>query len=403
MRSRLSRRDVEFFADAVDGRTPARRHSRTSDRLSEYVEVAEFVRETSVETASRDFVADLRAELMATAADELTSTEPVPRGDRVAVEGPRLRRRLAAAAGAFVVVGGSLGLVSASAQAVPGDMLYPVKRATERVELMLRDGSDEGRMLLNHASTRLDEVESLAASNGREDLIAETLSDFTSEADAGGTLLLDSYRNGGSTGEVEGLRIFLADSAQRLEQLADDLPSAVANEYADAAQTIGGLDSAAVSECPTCADGSPPLSVDDELMAAVSYVLDPNGETTDDTTASDDPSSTHHRPPLLAVPPNVLDLPNGLVDNDQEANDSDDGDDLGDVLGDDSSDGDTAGDDSDSTDTDGQDPVDDVTDGLDETTDDLTPGDSNGLNSLIEPIQEPLSELLGNTLGITQP
>jgi hypothetical protein len=399
MRSRPSRRDVELFADVVDGRTPARRHARRSDRLRELVDVAEFVRETSEPpTASRDFVADLRTSLMAAADEELTSTEPVPRRDRVAVDGPRLRRRLTAAAGAFVAVGGTLGLVSASAQAVPGDMLYPVKRATERVELMLRDGPDEGHTLLSHASTRLDEVEALTASNGRDDLIAETLDDFASESDAGGSLLLDSYRDDGSTGEIDDLRVFLADSAQRLENLADELPSAVGNEYADAAQTIGDLDSTAFNECPDCADGQPPLNVDGDLTAAVSYVLDSTGATIDDLTAGDDPhASHHHRRSLLALPPSTLDLSqdvldNDLLDPDQQATDSDD------TRGD-STDGDT-GDDGGSTDTSsGTDPVGDATDDVKDTTDEVTSDAASGLESLIDPIQQPLSELLGNTLG----
>jgi hypothetical protein len=398
MRSRPSRRDVELFADAVDGRAPARRHAPTSDRMRELVDVAELVRETSgPPTASRDFVADLRASLMAEAAEELASTAPVRHRDRAVVGGPRIRRRLTAAAGAFVVVGGSLGLVSASAQAMPGDMLYPVKRATERVELLVRDGSGEGHAQLDNASTRLDEIEALTASDSREDLIAETLNDFTSEADAGGSLLLDSYRDDGSVGEVEDLRVFLADSAQRLENLADELPSAAAPEFADAAQTIGGLDSSAVTLCPACGDGRPPLSIDNDLMSAVSNVLDSTETTSEDLTASDDPNSTLHRRSQLAVPPSTLDLPNRLLDNDlldpdQQATD-------GDSTGD-------GGDDGSSTDTSsGNDPVGDVTDGVKDTTDgvkdttdDVVSDTTSGLQSLIEPIQKPLSELLDNTL-----
>src|SRR4051794_34681588 len=103
MKTRPSRRDVELFADVVDGRAPARRHARTPDRMRELVDVAEFVRETSgPPTASREFVTDLRASLMAAAAEELTSTEPVGRRERVVVEGPRIRRRLTAAAATFV-------------------------------------------------------------------------------------------------------------------------------------------------------------------------------------------------------------------------------------------------------------------------------------------------------------
>jgi hypothetical protein len=363
--------------------------------MRELVDVAELVRETSAPpTASRDFVADLRASLMAAAADELTSTERVARRDRAVVDAPPIRRRLTAAAGAFVLVGGGLGLVSASAQAVPGDMLYPVKRATEDVELLIRDGAGEGRALLNHASARLGEVEALTASDAREDLIAETLTDFASETDEGGSLLVESYRDDGSTGEITDLRVFLADSAQRLENLADELPSAVAHEYADAAQTVSGLDITAVTECPDCAAGQPPLSVDNDLLQSVSSVLDSQDPTTEDITASDVPRVAHHRRPSVALPPNGLELPdldNDLLDNDPQTTD-------GGTDGDtDSADGGTE-----DGDTSGKDPVDDVTDGVKDTTDQVTSDATNGLETLIEPIQKPLSQLLGGTLGTTE-
>jgi hypothetical protein len=395
MRPRPSRRDVEYFADVVDGRAPARRHAPTSDRMRELVDVTELVRETSgPPTASRDFVADLRASLMAAAADELTSTERVPRGDRAVVDAPPIRRRLTAAAGAFVLVGGGLGLVSASAQAVPGDMLYPVKRATEDVELLIRDGAGEGRALLNHASARLDEVEALTASDAREDLIAETLTDFASETDEGGLLLVDSYRDDGSTGEITDLRVFLADSAQRLENLADELPSAVAHEYADAAQTVSSLDATAVTECPGCADEQPPLSVENDLLQSVTSVLDSENPTTEDITASDVPRVAHHRRPSVALPPSGLELPDlddDLLDNDPQTTDG------GTDGGTDSADGGTE-----DGDTSGKDPVDDVTNGVKDTTDQVTSDATNGLETLIEPIQKPLSQLLGGTLGTTE-
>ncbi len=371
--------------------------------MRELVDVAELVRETSgPPTASRDFVADLRASLMAAAADELTSTERAPHRDRAVVDAPPIRRRLTAAAGAFVMIGGALGLVSASAQAVPGDMLYPVKRATEDVELLIRDGAGEGRALLNHASARLDEVEALTASDGRENLIAETLTDFASETDEGGSLLVDAYRDDGSTGEITDLRVFLADSAQRLENLAHELPSAVAHEYANAAQTVTDLDTTAVTECPGCAPGQPPLSVDNGLLQSVSYVLDSAQPTTEDITASDVPHVTHHRRPAVALPPDALDLPDrllndGLLDNDQQATDDevDDGTDTT-TDGDGTNDGD--GSDTDS----GKDPVDDLTNDVKDTTDQVTSDATNGLESLIEPIQKPLSQLLGGTLDTTQ-
>jgi uncharacterized protein DUF5667 len=281
MRSRLSRRDVEAFAAAVDGIAPSGRDADASERVRELVDIAVRIRETPVQTARPEFVADLRTQLMVAAADELPSPdesaapEPVAPRHRAPAQ-QQVRRRLTAAATAFVVAGGSFGLVAASAQSMPGDMLYPVKRGTERVELMLHEGAGEGRALLDHAATRLAEVEALANGSNpdADDLIANTLDDFTNEANAGGDLLLDAYGDSGSQDDIEDVRRFTADSAQRLQNLADAMPRAAATEYADAARAVSGLDTSAVGVCPTCGDGAPPVNVDGKLLDAVAYVLD---------------------------------------------------------------------------------------------------------------------------------
>src|SRR5262245_59862357 len=119
MRSRLSRRDVEAFAAAVDGHAPSGRDAGATERVRELVDVAHRVRQTSVPTARPEFVADLRAQLMVAAADELpgldgpTLREPDQPRHRAPSQ-LRVRRRLTAAATAFVVAGGSFGLVAAS-------------------------------------------------------------------------------------------------------------------------------------------------------------------------------------------------------------------------------------------------------------------------------------------------
>ncbi|MGH3454429.1 MAG: hypothetical protein ACRDP2_08435, partial [Nocardioidaceae bacterium] len=90
MRSRLSRRDVEAFAAAVDGRAPHTRDAVGASRVREYVDIVDAVRATSVQTTQREFVVDLRAQLMAAAVEELSGLEeqPAPEADR-----PRHRRR----------------------------------------------------------------------------------------------------------------------------------------------------------------------------------------------------------------------------------------------------------------------------------------------------------------------
>lgn len=407
MRSRLSRRDVEAFAAAVDGRAPRKRDAAGAERVREYVDIVDAVRATSVQTTQREFVVDLRAQLMAAAVDELSGLDDQPAPDtarqrRRRTPAPvRLRRRLAAAATAFVVVGGSFGLVAASAQSMPGDMLYPVKRATERAELMLREGAGEGRALLDHAATRLDEVEALAAGgeSDSDDLIAKTLADFTEDANAGGELLFDAYSESGSPDDIDDVRRFTAESAERLERLADNLPRAAATEYADAANAISGLDSTAFNTCPTCGDGQPPVDVDGELMTAVSYVLDkadasvPSldgpGQKQQGSSTSDAPNSTDQEVPDLELP---------LLPDDSDTDSSTEND------GNPSDKGDTSPTD------DGADPDDSLLDDVEDTTDEITgngsgdgdgPSDgSGGGGGLLAPITDPVTELLDGLNGL---
>ena len=410
MRSRLSRRDADVFAAAVDGRAPEARDAERADRLHDLVDVATLVRETSGRpTAQRDFVADLRSQLMAAAADELSGLEeaPEPEAEPTRHRAPaqiRVRRRLTAAATAFVVVGGSFGLVATSAQSMPGEMLYPVKRATERVEIMLRSGSSEGQALLDHATTRLDEVATLAAEANpdADNLIAETLADFTDEANSGGDLLLDAYQDGGSQSNIDEVRTFTAASADRLETLATSIPGAAATEFADAAQAVTGLDSTAVGACPACG-GKPPIDVDGDLLKAVSYVLDKADSDGFDPSAQASSrrheSISRHKPESSSQQaPAVGDLP---VLPDDPLSDP-----PTDALPDTSGSNDSSG-------TNGGPKSNGLTDQLQDTTGDILGGGggsdppksgggggkNTGVGGLLAPITEPVGELLDGVLN----
>ena len=77
---------------------------------------------------------------------------------------------------ALTIVGGA---ASASKGSLPGQTLYPVKRAVEKVEVALAT-SDEGkvRVLSNHAKRRLAEVTTLVSENKSTEVVAETLEDL---------------------------------------------------------------------------------------------------------------------------------------------------------------------------------------------------------------------------------
>ncbi|MGI8613077.1 MAG: DUF5667 domain-containing protein [Nocardioidaceae bacterium] len=267
MSTPVSRREIEEFAAAVDGRAEAR-----SERVRELVELVASIRLVELPAMDLAVHADLRQRLVSAARTELAplaaaATKQQPRkGARQSAPagGLGLRRRLAGLAGAVVVAGGGVGLVSVSAQALPGDFLYPVKRATESADLFVHTGDTaDGRILLDHAHTRLDEVQGLLTRHGdtapqtpqTPQLINATLVDFTSEARDGGQLLITSYQSNPSTSTLQPLQSFTATAAQELGLLSTQLPTATAAAYADAARTVNGLVADTGEVCPACSVG----------------------------------------------------------------------------------------------------------------------------------------------------
>ena len=108
------------------------------------------------------------------------------------VRNPR-ERRLAIAMGGFALVGATATMSVVAQSALPGDLLYPLKRGIESVHAGISVGDEgKGTTLLASASTRLDEVSRLDAGE-HEAEIADTLDDFTQQAIEASDLLLASY------------------------------------------------------------------------------------------------------------------------------------------------------------------------------------------------------------------
>ena len=118
--------------------------------------------------ARPEFVADLRERLMLAAAAELTPVGPPGERDDVArltIKPARTRRerRFGVALGAVAIVGATTSMAVASQGAIPGDALYPVKRAIENTQAGFSVGDDaKGETILGNASERLDEVDELS-------------------------------------------------------------------------------------------------------------------------------------------------------------------------------------------------------------------------------------------------
>jgi hypothetical protein len=113
------------------------------------------------------FRAATRARLVAMAAVRTPAPEPASRVRRLlagrapeATRAPWRTRLTAGIAGAALTVTAAAALVAMAADAQPGDVLYGVKRGTEQTQLALA-GDSRGPTLLDFASTRLHELESL--------------------------------------------------------------------------------------------------------------------------------------------------------------------------------------------------------------------------------------------------
>ncbi|WP_055690666.1 DUF5667 domain-containing protein [Streptomyces prasinus] len=146
----------------------------------------------------------------------------------------RLAKGLTAGGLGVTVAAGAFGGVAvASSDALPGDSLYGFKRGMEDVKLGLADGNDErGRVLLDHASTRLGEARRLmerdrGGSLDHESLgeIRRALSGMRHDASEGHRLLREAYRDDpDSLRPMQALSSFSDTHRQTWGSLRDRLP-----------------------------------------------------------------------------------------------------------------------------------------------------------------------------------
>lgn len=124
------------------------------------------------------------------------------------------------------------GVAAASGDALPGDRLYGLKRGMEDLRLDLA-GSDasRGRVLLDHASTRLHEARRLLE-RGRTGPLSEehlgeirqTLVSMRDDAAAGHQLLADAHAADGSMDPIRSLSTFTENHRGAWQELRQQLP-----------------------------------------------------------------------------------------------------------------------------------------------------------------------------------
>jgi hypothetical protein len=252
-----ARRRAEEFASLVEA--PSTRGSGDA-RYDDLLRVVGTLRDADPVTARPEFVADLRERLL-TAADTVlvpSGTTKVPtETDRLTLPPRRSarERRIAAVVGGLALVGATTSMAVAAQDALPGEALYPVKRAMENAQTGLQfSEADKGAILLASASGRLDEVGALSENASDEDTIAiaDTLDTFTAQASEASDLLLADYADNDNQASVSELRDFTAESLDQLTALEPQVPDDARDELVSAARVLLDIDAAAQQACPIC-------------------------------------------------------------------------------------------------------------------------------------------------------
>lgn len=254
-----ARRRAEELDAAV-----SRRASGTAKAAPELAPLLDVVTQLRDEAASApaprpEFSSNLRALLMAEAETALVAAPAATDADdrlRLPTHtAPRRQRRVAAVAAAVVLAGSSSTMAYAAQDALPGDSLYPVKRALEgaRGTISLTDEA-KGTVTLRHAAQRLAEVEGLVERDDTSSRaqVPDALGTFTEQADEATTLLLGAAADNGHTEPVVQVRSFVADSIAALTALEPSLAATDRPALADAVELLQAVDALALEQCATC-------------------------------------------------------------------------------------------------------------------------------------------------------
>jgi hypothetical protein len=263
-----ARRRAEEFNSLVEGSST---EEVSPERYAEFLGLVETMREAAPVEPRAEFVTDLRRQLMTEAATVLT---PTAARLTVAPRRNRRERRIAVLIGGFAVVSATTSMAMAAQTALPGDTLYPLKRALENANTTIQIDEDaKGSSLLDHASGRLDEVDELTrqSDDPNADAVTDTLHAFADQASSASDLLIASYADNGRKADIEELRTFTAQSMTALDELETAVPDTARAALIEAAQVINLIDSEAIRLCPSCGGGVAempdfdPQSVDDLL------------------------------------------------------------------------------------------------------------------------------------------
>jgi hypothetical protein len=297
------------------------------------VELAGRLRTAGAVSPRPEFTAELRHRLLEQAAARSATTtptvvrstpddqdEPPPReDDDASVTDIRHRHRhgrrirLVASTAALVLLGGGIGSAAAAQQAMPGDTLYGMKRSIENVSTNVSVGDDSrGRRELQHAMTRLSEIDAMVDNGGGDvTTINSTLDDFSAQARKGVSRLVASYQQDGDATSITVVTTFITSARQAIGELAPKLPPESLKGAVEALATIEQLAQHTTVACPKCDKPKPPKTAGPATTNPGSEPSDPGsaGPTTVPSTKPSAPSAKPSTVPSKALNPTILQEP----------------------------------------------------------------------------------------------
>jgi hypothetical protein len=299
------------------------------------VELVGRLRTAGAVTPRPEFAAELRHRLLEQAAARAATTTPtvvpsIPENsddpperedDDASVTDIRHRHgrriRLVASTAALVLLGGGIGSAAAAQQAMPGDALYGMKRGIENVStnVSVGDGS-RGRRELDHAKTRLSEIQALVNNGGDVSTINSTLADFTIQARKGITRLVASYQQDGDPASIAEVTAFITSARQAIGELAPKLPPESLKPAVEALSMLEQQANRTANACPKCdkpkpaknGGPAPAINPGTEPSTPIKAGQSPSGKTTTAPSAKP-PSSAVTTVPSETVDTTIVEKP----------------------------------------------------------------------------------------------
>ncbi len=251
----LEHRRAKAFAEALEAHRTGQPAS--SPVMGQLIDTTEALTTLTVPALDLGVRSVQRAQLMAAFEQAVAGgglpAVPAQRRHRAERAGSRRRWGRRFAIGglvAGVTVGSFAGMAAASTGALPGDTLYGMKRGLEGLRLDLA-GSDaeRGALLLDQASTRLDEARGLVGRDGGAQQLSPAtvarvgaaLGDMHAEAVKGRDLLRAVYRANGSLDPMRRLAAFSEGQDDHWAQLQDRLPAQLTPVAGQVNQLFGDM------------------------------------------------------------------------------------------------------------------------------------------------------------------